>query len=148
MKLKPPHKRHVKIPKKRRSIRSEVKMSKANEMMDLIERADEYLSTIKNKGNCGPHHLVSDMRACLAAQADTPTIDNTPSCGQENDYRRALPQRSQEPVAYRWRMRSAIDPSYVSYWSFGAEHPKIPEGLPCDIEPLYADTRPDRERQS
>jgi hypothetical protein len=41
-------------------------------MLDLVERADEYLSTIPNKGNCGPHHLISDMRAALAAQADAP----------------------------------------------------------------------------
>jgi hypothetical protein len=85
----------------------------------------------------------------LAAQADAPGGERGTLANQSPDVDpnlfTAQPQRSQEPVAYRWRMRSAIDPSYVSYWSFGAEHPKIPEGLPCDIEPLYADTRPDRE---
>jgi hypothetical protein len=109
-------------------------MTKAQEMLelaDLIEEGEGLMLMRSCKETPLPFQIGIKRTAIviaalrLAAQADVPG-------GQ--------PQRS--PVAYRWRMRSAIDPSYVSYWSFGAEHPKIPEGLPCDIEPLYADTRP------
>lgn len=35
------------------------------EAAELIERADQYLATIPHKGDCGPHHLVSDLAAAL-----------------------------------------------------------------------------------
>lgn len=35
------------------------------EAAELLDRADQYLTTIRNKGDCGPHHLVSDLAATL-----------------------------------------------------------------------------------
>ena len=35
------------------------------EAAELVERADQYVATIPNKGDCGPHHLVSDLAATL-----------------------------------------------------------------------------------
>lgn len=37
------------------------------EAAELLERSDSYLATIGNKGDCGPHHLVSDLAATLRA---------------------------------------------------------------------------------
>lgn len=76
----------------------------------------------------------------LAAQADacTPTIDSVPSCGQENDYRRAQADASGgEVVAWQWR--------YVGdkEWRTPSGGMKIPEEVlkrerPIEHRPLYA----------
>jgi hypothetical protein len=63
MKLKPPHKRHVKIPKKRRPIRSEVEMTKA----------EKYIADAPCHYNASEASAwASGYNACLAAQADAP----------------------------------------------------------------------------
>ncbi|MGY3581351.1 hypothetical protein ACVIGB_000580 [Bradyrhizobium sp. USDA 4341] len=50
------------------------------EVSELLERADRYLSTIPNRSDAGPHHLVSDLSAALrSALADTFVAANSPS---------------------------------------------------------------------
>lgn len=36
-----------------------------SELRELIERADDHMRTVTNRGDCGPHHLISDMAAAL-----------------------------------------------------------------------------------
>jgi hypothetical protein len=91
----------------------------------------------------------------LAAQADAPTIDNIPSCGQENDYRRALPQSplTREDIAKAIHARryhmNAKDTASMFAWY--AENPAgtdrsrmaIHSALQ-DADAVLALTRPDR----
>jgi hypothetical protein len=63
MKLKPPHKRHVKIPKKRIRARSQVEMTKA----------EKYIADAPCHYNASEASAwASGYNACLAAQADVP----------------------------------------------------------------------------
>jgi hypothetical protein len=60
MKLKPPHKRHVKIPKKRRPIRSEAKMTKPQEMLELADTIslDDLLKFARQYDGCTHDSLI------------------------------------------------------------------------------------------
>lgn len=44
-------------------------MNSKAETDELLERAEQYLNSIPNRGNCGPHHIVSDLAAALRASA-------------------------------------------------------------------------------
>lgn len=54
-----------------------------------------------------------------AAPVETPTIDDVPSCGQENDYRRAKPAAPVEP----FDVMATIDPNYAESFERGADLP-------------------------
>jgi hypothetical protein len=74
-----------------------MEMTKAQEMLE--RQLTEWFNALPGEsiGKNNYDKMIGIVR--LAAQADAPTIDNTPSCGQENDYRRALPQSPTVPVS-------------------------------------------------
>jgi hypothetical protein len=84
----------------------------------------------------------------LAAQADTPTIDNTPSCGQENDYRRDQPQSPRQ-----WpRVFSVTRAANAWHGEISFAHRPTDEQLEAlevllrdDHQPAPSLSRPDRE---
>lgn len=41
------------------------------ELPDLLDRAEEFVKLSGNGGNCGPHHLVSDLASSLRALAQS-----------------------------------------------------------------------------
>jgi hypothetical protein len=86
----------------------------------------------------------AEMAERLAAQADAPTIDNIPSCGQENDYRRALPQ---SPPDETLRLKAAMDYAcdLLAERTYGSPARSPGHNARLHLEAALSVTRPLRE---
>jgi hypothetical protein len=76
------------------------------EASKILDRADEYLSSISNRSDSGPHHLVSDLAAALPAGVPAPPP------APPAPVRRSLCPTPPEDL---WRLASAIDKARNSY---------------------------------
>jgi hypothetical protein len=149
-------------------------MEKAHQMLDLAAEFERRAKTPTN-GATTQEFLLAAAALRLAAQADAPvgrdhfiaeaiaeadapTIDNTPSCGQENDYRRAQPQRPTLPDRERMAeiLYTAAHKGLRNCWKWSDagldhEHPtsrgywyKVADGALAALSV----TRPDRNSEA